>query len=244
MSAYCTKAGMEAVVLFPRLTPSVYIEECHAHGARVILVDGLINDCAIKAKEINRSGEYFDLSTLKEPYRIEGKKTMGYEIAESLNWKLPDVIVYPTGGGTGLIGIWKAFKEMQELGWIGDYLPKMVSVQSENCRPVVDHWEGKRISISTYQPSIALGLNVPLPFGKNLIMKCLRVSKGTAIAVSEADIKHWMHKIWQKDGILTSPEGASALAGISKLAKSGFLKPDDQVLMLSTGGGLKHLIEE
>jgi threonine synthase len=242
MSAYCARANIRSTVVFPSITPKIYIDECKAYGAEVLLVDGLISECSRKVMEINSADEYFDVSTLKEPYRIEGKKTMGYEIAETLNWTLPDVIVYPTGGGTGLIGIWKAFHEMKQLGWIECALPKMVAVQSETCSPVVDTWENKAINPSHYQASIALGLNVPNPFGVKLIMQCLKESGGTAVTVSEAEIHLALKVLNKKEGILVSPEGASAFAGVTKLVASGFLKPSDQILILNTGNGMKHLV--
>lgn len=242
MSAYCARANIQSTVVFPAITPKIYIDECKAYGAEVILVDGLISECGKKVMEINSMGEYFDVSTLKEPYRIEGKKTMGYEIAEAMNWKLPDAIVYPTGGGTGLIGIWKAFRELQQLGWIEGLLPKMIAVQSEICSPVVDAWENKAINPSRYQASIALGLNVPNPFGLELIMQCLKESGGAAVAVSENEIRLALTGLTKKEGILVSPEGASAFAGLVKLVESGFITPSAQILILNTGSGMKHLV--
>jgi threonine synthase len=159
-----------------------------------------------------------------------------------MNWKLPDAIVYPTGGGTGLIGIWKAFRELQQLGWIEGLLPKMIAVQSEICSPVVDAWENKAINPSRYQASIALGLNVPNPFGLELIMQCLKESGGAAVAVSENEIRLALTGLTKKEGILVSPEGASAFAGLVKLVESGFITPSAQILILNTGSGMKHLV--
>jgi len=242
MAAYCARAGIESLVVFPSITPKVYTEECKAYGSQVMLVDGLINDCGVRVNEINRDGSYFNVSTLKEPYRIEGKKTMGFEIAEQLQWNLPEVIVYPTGGGTGLIGIWKAFQEMLELGWIKGPLPKMVSVQTENCQPIVDLWTNSQPH--PIKPSIALGLNVPAPFGKDLVIESLRESNGIALSVSEAQIIEATDSIQQNEGILISPEGAAAFAAIRSLVNRGFIRESDKVLMLNTGGGIKNLWQD
>ena len=192
MAAYCARAGLEAVVVMPAHTPDAFKEECIGYGATLILIDGLINDCAAKVQALNQHGQYFDVSTLKEPYRLEGKKTMGYEIAEQLNWQLPDVIMYPTGGGTGLIGIWKAFHELKALGWLApaQRLPRMVAVQAENCAPIVATYQGKQLNSKQYvgKPTLANGLAVPRPIGEALMLKVLHESGGTAIAVSENDM--------------------------------------------------------
>lgn len=244
MAAYCARAGMEAVVVMPRHTPDAFRDECLAYGARVILIDGLINDCAAKVREINADGRYFDVSTLKEPYRIEGKKTMGYEIAEQLNWQLPDVIMYPTGGGTGLIGIWKAFDEMKQLGWLatGLPLPRMVAVQSEECSPVVDTFRGKQPDSKNYvgRPTLANGLAVPRPIGEPLILKVLRESGGTALAVSEEDMVESTKEICQQEGIFVAPEGGAIWAATKKLLQQGWIKPEQHVLLLNTGSCQKY----
>jgi threonine synthase len=243
MSAYCAKAGMKAIVVMPRHTPSAFKKECQLLGADVIEVEGLISDCAAKVREIKRDIPCFDLSTMKEPYRLEGKKTMGYEIAEQLGWDLPDVILYPTGGGTGLIGMWKAFHEMIELGWIQEKLPKMVAVQAENCQPVVEMFEGKRKTAADYKgkPTIANGLAVPNPFAEKLILQTLRESHGVAVAVSDEEIKSAASEIAAEEGLLVSPEGAALLPALRKLLASGFISREEEVLLLNTGSGYKYL---
>lgn len=243
MSAYCAKAGLEAIVVMPRHTPQAFKTECQYFGAEVIEVDGLISDCARKVAEIKLEKPCFDISTMKEPYRLEGKKTMGYEIAEQLDWQLPDVILYPTGGGTGLIGMWKAFHEMKELGWISGKLPRMVAVQSENCMPMVLMNSGKLESAKAYKgnASYANGLAVPNPFAEKLIMQVLEESKGTAIAISDAEIKGAMKEIAAEEGLLVCPEGAALLPALKKLLKSGEISRDESVLMLNTGSAYKYL---
>src|SRR6187200_389038 len=190
LAAYCAKADMECIVIMPTHTPDIFKNECELYGAKLITVKGLINDCAKKANEINEKNEYFNISTLKEPYRLEGKKTMGYEIAEQLNWQLPDVIIYPAGGGTGLIGIWKAFKEMLTMGWIAGPLPRMIATQSKNCAPILYALKDPTNWKSSFTPkaTLANGLAVPYPFGMNMILQVLRESGGTAIAVDEEEI--------------------------------------------------------
>lgn len=245
MAAYCARAGLEAVVVMPRHTPEAFKEECIAYGAQLILIDGLINDCAAKVKEMNQDGRYFDVSTLKEPYRLEGKKTMGYEIAEQMNWRLPDVIMYPTGGGTGLIGIWKAFREMQALGWlsINQPLPRMVAVQTENCAPVVDTFFGKQLNSKQYigKPTLANGLAVPQPIGEPLILQVLRESAGTAIVVSEDELLAGASEICRNEGLFVAPEGGAIWAAHKKLLRQGWIKTDENVLLLNTGSGDKYL---
>jgi len=212
LAAYCAKAGIACTVVMPRHTPGVFKQECELYGAELVLVDGLISDCAKKVAALNQTGTYYDVSTLKEPYRLEGKKTMGYEIAEQLNWQLPDVIIYPAGGGTGLIGIWKAFKEMIEMGWIeGHHLPKMMAVQSQQCAPVVrvfynaDSWRDGFVP----QPSLANGLAVPYPFGMDMMQEVLQESNGMAYAVSEEEILAGVKEFAREEGILLAPEGAA-----------------------------------
>jgi len=245
MAAYCVRAGLEAVVVMPRHTPKAFKEECIGYGAQLILIDGLINDCASKVQEMNRDGHYFDVSTLKEPYRLEGKKTMGYEIAEQMNWQLPDVILYPTGGGTGLIGIWKAFKEMQAMGWLSmeQPLPRMVAVQTENCSPVVDTFWGKQPNSKQYvgKSTLANGLAVPRPIGEPLMLQVLRESAGTAIAVSEEDLLEGVSEICRNEGLFVAPEGGAIWAAHKKLLKQGWLKAEEKVLLLNTGSGDKYL---
>lgn len=245
MAAYCARAGMEAVVVMPRHTPDAFRDECLAYGARVVLVDGLINDCATKVREMNPDGRYFDVSTLKEPYRIEGKKTMGYEIAEQFNWQLPDVIMYPTGGGTGLIGIWKAFDEMKQLGWLApdQPLPRLVAVQSEECCPVVNTFLGKQPDSKNYvgKPTLANGLAVPRPIGEPLMLNVLHESGGTALAVSEQDMVDSTKEICQQEGIFVAPEGGAIWAATKKLLRQGWLNPQEQVLLLNTGSCQKYM---
>jgi len=245
MAAYCARGGLEAVVVMPRHTPDAFKEECIGYNARLILIDGLINDCAAKVKELNQDNAYFDVSTLKEPYRIEGKKTMGYEIAEQLNWQLPDVIMYPTGGGTGLIGIWKAFHEMKALGWLPDDLPlpRMVAVQAQNCSPVVDTYTGKQANSKNYlgRPTLANGLAVPQPIGEPLMLDVLRESGGTALAISEEAMLAGVSELARQEGIFAAPEGGAIWAATKQLMRQGWIKPHDHVLLLNTGSGQKYL---
>ena len=243
MSAYCAKAGMESVVVMPEHTPEIFKEECRMYGATVVLEKGLISDCARKVREINRDQEYFDLSTLKESYRFEGKKTMGYEIAEQLDWKLPDVIMYPTGGGTGLIGMWKAFQEMIQMGWIANRLPQMIAVQTENCQPLVETWRGHHQNSKNYngQPTLANGLAVPNPFAEQMMLKILHESQGKPIAVSEKEIMESMKQIAAVEGMLVAPEGAALVGALRKLLTDETVSPDARILLLNTGSGYKYL---
>lgn len=243
LAAYCAKANMNCIVVMPEHTPSVFKQECKAYGAELILVKGLINDCASKVEEIISANDYFDVSTLKEPYRLEGKKTMGYEIAEQLNWQLPDVIVYPAGGGTGLIGIWKAFNELLRLGWIQGSLPKMIAVQSQNCAPLakaIDHpsdWK----EYLTPLPTIANGLAVPFPFGMDLMLQVIYLSGGDVITVSESEIIEGIKEVAKAEGILLSPEGSAAWKGVQHLLRENKINRDDKVLLLNTGSGYKYM---
>ncbi|HMC84586.1 MAG TPA: threonine synthase [Chitinophagaceae bacterium] len=244
LAAYCATAAIACTVVMPRHTPKVFKQECELYGATLILVDGLINDCAKKVAELKQQDEYYDVSTLKEPYRLEGKKTMGYEIAEQLNWQLPDVIIYPAGGGTGLIGIWKAFKEMMDMGWIdSDHLPKMIAVQSKQCAPVVrafynaDGWKEGFIP----QPSLANGLAVPYPFGMDMMQEVLHQSNGMAYAVSEEEIIEGVKEIARTEGIIISPEGAATWKALLHLRRMKVVDPADKILLLNTGSGYKYL---
>ncbi|MPR36228.1 threonine synthase [Salmonirosea aquatica] len=245
LAAYCARAGMEAVVVMPRHTPEAFQEECKAYGARLILIDGLINDCAAKVREMNRQADYFDVSTLKEPYRVEGKKTMGYEIAEQMNWQVPDVILYPTGGGTGLIGIWKAFHEMKKLGWLAPDLPlpRMVAVQAEQCCPIVETFLGKQSNSKQYvgKPTLANGLAVPRPIGEPLMLDILRESEGTALAISDHEMVRGVQEIARQEGIFVAPEGGAIWAAAKTLRQLGWIRPDEQVLLLNTGSSQKYL---
>lgn len=243
LSAYCAKAGMKAIVVMPRHTPDAFKKECIYFGAELIEVDGLISDCARKVAEIKLHQPCFDMSTMKEPYRLEGKKTMGYEIAEQCNWNLPDVILYPTGGGTGLIGMWKAFHEMKEMGWIEGRLPRMIAVQSENCMPIVLSFEGKQENAKQYigAATFANGLAVPNPFAEKLILQTIHKSGGTALAVSDLEIRKSMKEIAATEGILICPEGAAMLPALHQLIKSSEINSQETILLLNTGSGYKYL---
>jgi len=242
MSAYAALAGMEAFVFMPKDVPRPFINECKALGARVTLIDGLITDCGKAAKEELIKHGRFDMSTLKEPYRIEGKKTMGYELAEQMNWTLPDVIIYPTGGGTGLVGMWKAFDEMEKMGWLGSKRPRMVSVQSTGCAPMVrafkqgkefaDTWEGAK--------TVADGLRVPAAVGDFLILRALRESHGNAAAVPDNEIMDASNLMGRTQGIFPAPEGGAALAGFLHLRRRGWIKDGETVVLFNTGSGHKY----
>lgn len=243
MSAYCASAAMKAVVVMPRHTPLAFQQECKLFGAELILIDGLISDCAKEVARLKKENDYFDISTLKEPYRLEGKKTMGYEIAEQYNWQLPDVILYPTGGGTGLIGIWKAFAEMRELGWIRGKLPRMIAIQSHNCKPVVEVWDGDIPDAKTYvgRPSLANGLAVPNPFGMNSMQQVLHQSGGMALAVSETAIVEGTLEIAKQEGLLVAPEGGAIWKGLLQLIEQEVINRDENILLINTGSGYKYL---
>lgn len=244
MSAYCAKAGMRATVVMPFITPSVFKKECHLHGAEVIELEGLIGDCGKKVADIKLTTGAFDVSTMKEPYRLEGKKTMGYEIAEQFDWKLPDVIIYPAGGGTGLIGIWKAFKEMLEMGWITGSLPKMIAVQSANCQPVVKAYDDRKGIPNDYtkaSPSLAYGLAVPNSFGHDLMMETICESNGMAIAVTDKEIEIGLYELAREEGILMCPEGAATWKAMIQMKNSGLLTGGETILLLNTGSGYKYM---
>jgi threonine synthase len=243
LSAYAAAAGIEAHVFMPRDVPQSNFIECKAYGAKVTLVDGLISDCAkIVASRKDAEG-WFDISTLKEPYRVEGKKTMGYELVEQLGWRVPDAIFYPTGGGVGLIGMWKAFDEMEQLGWIGPKRPKMVAVQAEGCAPVVRAFEKHEPRSEFWQDAstVASGLRVPKPLGDFLILEAVERSGGVAIAVSDEDLIDAGIRLAEKDGIFIAPEGAACLPALDRLMASGLLKKDDEIVIYNTGSGLKYL---
>jgi threonine synthase len=243
LAAYAAQAGVEAHLFMPKDVPLANRVECETYGAHVTLVDGLISDCARMVAERKDKEGWFDVSTLKEPFRVEGKKTMGYEVAEQLGWRLPQGIIYPTGGGVGLLGMWKAFDEMEELGWIGRERPKMVTVQSEGCAPICKAWdEGKTTAEFWQQAStLAAGLRVPKAYGDYLILDILKSSRGTALAVSDAQIMNALRHWARTEGIFAAPEGAASLAAYRKLRASGFFAPDDVVVMFNTGSGLKYL---
>lgn len=245
MAAYCARAGLKAVVVMPRHTPQAFKEECYWYGAEVELVDGLISDCGARVRERNASGELLDISTLKEPYRLEGKKTMGYEIAEQFNWQLPDVLLYPAGGGTGLIGIWKAFQEMKALGWLAPdaKLPRMVAVQAQNCCPLLETYAGRQPNCHRYHGSATLanGLAVPHPLGEALMLRVLRESGGTVVAVSEEGMLAGMRDLGQQEGLFVAPEGGAVWTAARQLLASGWLHRDEKVLLLNTGNGQKYM---
>ena len=243
LAAYCAKADIKCTVVMPRHTPTIFKQECELYGANLILVDGLINDCAKKIEELNKDKKYFDVSTLKEPYRLEGKKTMGYEIAEQNNWELPDVIIYPTGGGTGLIGIWKAFKEMKKMQWINGKLPRMIAVQSNNCAPLLHavkdpaNWKENFIPKAT----IANGLAVPYPFGMNMMLTVLKESGGTVITIEDEEIISAVKEIAKTEGLLISPEGAATWKALLHLNRNKQIGLSEKILLLNTGSGYKYL---
>jgi threonine synthase len=242
MSAYAALAGMEAHVFMPKDVPKPFINECKALGASVTLIDGLITDCGKTAAEGVKKFKRFDVSTLKEPYRIEGKKTMGYELAEQMNWKLPDVIIYPTGGGTGLVGMWKAFAEMEKLGWIDSKRPRMVTVQSEGCAPMVKAFaEGKEFAdMWQNAKTIAEGLRVPAAVGDFLILRALRESNGTAVAVPDSEIMAGANLMGRTQGIFPAPEGGATLTAFIHLRKQGWIKDHETVVLFNTGSGHKY----
>ncbi len=242
MSAYAAAVGLPAHVYMPQDVPATFQVECKELGAQVTLVDGLINDCGAKVKEGVEAHGWFDVSTLKEPYRIEGKKTMGYEVAEQFDWTLPDVIIYPTGGGTGLIGMWKAFNEMETMGLIGSKRPRMVTVQSTGCAPMVRAFEQGDEHAELWQgaKTVADGLRVPVAVGDFLIMQALRESGGTAVAVPDEEMLDYTKVMGKATGIFPAPEGAACLAAQIRLLKAGWIKPDERVVLFNTGTGLKY----
>jgi threonine synthase len=242
-AAYAAAAGIEAHVFMPRDVPRANYIECLSFGARVTLVDGLISDCGrMVAEGCEREG-WFDINTLKEPYRLEGKKTMGYEAAEQFQWKLPDAILYPTGGGEGLVGMWKAFAEMERLGWIDARRPKMIAVQAEGCAPVVKAFEegAGRSVFWDNALTVASGLRVPKPLGDFLILRAVRESQGVCIAVGDRAALEAGARAAREDGIFPAPEGAACFAATEMLLASGFLKPEEKILIFNTGSGLKYL---
>jgi len=242
MCAYAALGSMESHVFMPQDVPPLFVAECHALGAQVTLIDGLITDCGrVAAEGVRRFGR-FDMSTLKEPYRIEGKKTMGYELAEQMGWTLPDVIIYPTGGGTGLIGMWKAFDEMEQLGWIGPKRPRMVTVQSEGCAPMVRAFHEGQEFAAPWQGArtIADGLRVPAAVGDFLIIRALRESNGTAVAVPDEEFIGAANLIGRTQGIFACPEGGATLAAFQHLRSQGWIGDDETVVLFNTGSGLKY----
>ena len=244
MAAYAARAGLRAHIFMPKDTPFANIEESRIAGAEVVLVDGLISEAAGLSGEKARNEGWFDLSTFKEPYRMEGKKIMGYELAETFDWELPDVIVYPTGGGTGLIGMWKAFAELEALGWLKNTKrPRMVAVQADGCAPVVKAFHEKAAFCDFWlgAHTIASGLRVPKSFADHLILQDLYESNGTAVAVSDEAILEAQQELASQEGIFAAPEGAATLTAIKALLKTGWVQPDEKIVLFNTGSGLKYL---
>jgi threonine synthase len=242
LAAYAAAAGIESHIFMPCDVPQANYLECMAYGAKVTLVNGLISDCGRMVAERAPAEGWFDVSTLKEPYRIEGKKTMGYEVVEQLEWELPDAIFYPTGGGVGMIGMWKAFEEMERLGWIGSRRPKMIAVQAEGCQPVVRAFEEHEARSRFWEGAhtVAAGLRVPKPLGDFLVLEAVRKSGGTAIAVSDAEMLDAGARLASEEGIFAAPEGAACVTACEKLLASGFLKSTDRIVLYNTGSGLKY----
>lgn len=242
MSAYAARGGLDAYVFMPVDAPDVTKAECRATGARVFLVKGLINDAGKIVREGSEARGWFDVSTLKEPYRAEGKKTMGLELAEQLGWRVPDAIIYPTGGGTGIVGMWKAFDELEQMGFIGSKRPKMIVVQAENCAPIVRAFERGERHAELWQGArtVAPGIRVPVAIGDYLILDAVRQSGGTAITVSDSELLNGMDLLARREGLFVSPEAGAVVAAAGKLRESGFLAPSDEVVLFSTGAGMKH----
>lgn len=243
LAAYAARAGLESFIFMPRDTPRANVVECEQTGAHVTLMDGLITDCGAEVGRRKEAEGWFDVSTLKEPYRVEGKKTLGYEVAEQLDWELPDVIIYPTGGGTGLIGMWKAFAEMERMGWIGSKRPRMVTVQAAGCAPIVRAFaEGKRFADEfPNAATTASGLRVPKAIGDFLILDALRDSGGTAVSVTDDELIAATREIGATEGIFCAPEGAACLPALKKLVASGQVKGSDRVVLFNTGSGVKYM---
>src|SRR5262249_47687011 len=230
------RAGMECFIFMPRDTPRANVIECEQTGAHVTLMDGLITDCGAEVGRRKEAEGWFDVSTLKEPYRVEGKKTLGYELAEQINWELPDVIIYPTGGGTGLIGMWKAFQEMETMGWIGSKRPRMVTVQAAGCAPIVRAFEeGKRFAEEFPNASTAAsGLRVPKAIGDFLILDALRESGGIAVAVTDEELLAGTREVGASEGVFCAPEGGACLPALQKLLSSGGVSRNERVVLFNT----------
>src|SRR5947209_8975300 len=243
LAAYAARADLEAHIFMPRDTPRANVIECEQTGAQVTLMDGLITNCGAEVARRKDTEGWFDVSTLKEPYRIEGKKTMGYELAEQFDWELPEVIIYPTGGGTGLIGMWKAFDEMEQMGWIGEKRPRMVTVQAAGCAPIVRAFEeGKRFADEfPNAATTASGLRVPRAIGDFLILDALRASGGTAVSVTDEELIAATREIGASEGLFCAPEGAACLPALRKLIAAGDVKESESVVLFNTGAGVKYL---
>ncbi len=243
LAFYAARGGAKAHIFMPKDAPRANQEEVRLSGADLVLVDGLISDAARLAAETAKGKRWFDVSTFKEPYRCEGKKTMGLELAEAFGWELPDVIIYPTGGGTGLVGMWKAFEELEALGWIGSKRPRMVSVQSEGCAPVVRAFQSgaARTEAWVNAKTIAAGLRVPNAFADRLILRALRESGGTAVAVPDEEILSARDDLARSEGLLACPEGAATLAALRHLRANGWVRENETVVLFNTGAGLKYI---
>ncbi len=242
-AAYAARAGMEAYVFMPDDTPIINQLECHAAGAKTFLVNGLITDCGRLVREGKEAMQWFDLSTLKEPYRIEGKKTMGLELAEQMEWRLPDVVLYPTGGGTGLIGMWKAFAELAALGWLAsDQRPRMVAVQSDGCCPIVRAFDkGQRFAEPfPNAATVASGIRVPAAVGDFMILDAVRESGGVAAAVEERGIRDWLRLAFSREGIAVCPEAAACVGALERLTREGWIQPEERVVLFNTGAAQKY----
>jgi threonine synthase len=243
LAAYAARAGLEAHIFMPCDTPRANIIECRELGAQVDLIDGLITDCGAEIARRKDKEGWFDMSTLKEPYRVEGKKTLGYELAEQLNWQLPDAIIYPTGGGTGLIGMWKAFDEMEALGWIGSKRPRMFAVQASGCAPIVRAFEAGEKSAGEFPNArtCASGLRVPKAIGDFLILKILRESNGGAVAIDDEEMIRVSREVGASEGLFVCPEAAACFAALKALRAAGKLASDERVVIFNTGSGVKYL---
>ena len=243
LAAYAARAGVEGHVFMPRNTPRANVVECRELGAHVTLIDGLITDCAAEIARRKANEGWFDMSTLKEPYRVEGKKTLGYELAEQLNWRLPDVILYPAGGGTGLIGMWKAFNEMETLGWIGKNRPRMFAVQAAGCPPIVRAFEAGEKNAAEFQDAhtIASGLRVPKAIGDFLMLKILRESNGGAVAIDDEEMIRVAREVGANEGLFICPEGAACFAALKLLRLAGTITSGERVVVFNTGSGIKYL---
>jgi threonine synthase len=242
LATYAARAGLEAFVFMPEDVPRVNAIECEAAGARAFLVRGLITDCGRLVRANAPRMGWFDMSTLWEPYRVEGKKTMGFELAEQLGWELPDVVLYPTGGGTGLVGMWKAWQELERIGWIGSRRPRMVAVQAEGCAPIVRAFHAGAETVTPWEHAAtgASGLRVPAAIGDRLMLQALRESGGTAVAVSEAEIAEAVRLLARKEGLFAAPEGAATLAGLRHLLDAGLVDRSERIVLFNTGTGLKY----
>ncbi|HZI19871.1 MAG TPA: threonine synthase [Pyrinomonadaceae bacterium] len=243
LAAYAARAGMEAHIFMPRDTPRANVVECEQLGARVTLLDGLITDCGAEVARRREAEGWFDVSTLKEPYRVEGKKTLGYELAEQLGWELPEWIIYPTGGGTGLVGMWKAFDEMEQMGWIDSRRPRMVTVQAAGCAPIVRAFDEGKTAAAEFEDAatVASGLRVPKAIGDFLILEALRASKGTAVAVTDDELLGGVRELGATEGVFAAPEGGACLPALKLLIERGEVGADDRVVIFNTGAGVKYL---